>query len=124
MENFCLFAERQIEKGQNEPPYAYLIPEAQKDWPTALKLIEVIQKTALKFTGQLKPLKLMGLTIRLELMWFHCRSPTGLLSKICWKAKPTLCHRVRTQPSIFLMMKPAGHFLSRWGQGDGSHQQI
>ncbi|HOT69347.1 MAG TPA: M14 family metallopeptidase, partial [Candidatus Saccharicenans sp.] len=44
MENFCLFAERQIEKGQNEPPYAYLIPEAQKDWPTALKLIEVIQK--------------------------------------------------------------------------------
>jgi len=44
MENFCLFAERQIEKGLNEPPYAYLIPEAQKDWPTALKLVEVIQK--------------------------------------------------------------------------------
>ncbi|MDY0231668.1 MAG: M14 family metallopeptidase, partial [Candidatus Saccharicenans sp.] len=26
MENFCLFAERQIEKGLNEPPYAYLLP--------------------------------------------------------------------------------------------------
>lgn len=44
MENFCLFAERQIEKGLNEPPYAYLLPEDQKDLPTALKLAEVIQK--------------------------------------------------------------------------------
>ncbi|MGB9893415.1 MAG: M14 family zinc carboxypeptidase, partial [Candidatus Saccharicenans sp.] len=44
LENFCMFAERQIEKGLNEPPYAYLIPEDQKDLPAALKLIEVIQK--------------------------------------------------------------------------------
>ncbi|MBC7361416.1 MAG: peptidase M14 [Candidatus Aminicenantes bacterium] len=44
LENFCLFAERQINKGQTEPPFAYLIPQDQKDLPTALKLIEVIQK--------------------------------------------------------------------------------
>lgn len=44
MENFCLFAERQINKGLTEPPYAYLIPEDQKDLPTAIKLLEIIQK--------------------------------------------------------------------------------
>lgn len=44
LENFCLFAERQINKGLTEPPFAYLIPQDQKDLPTALKLIEVIQK--------------------------------------------------------------------------------
>jgi len=38
VENYCLFAERQINKGLNEPPYAYLIPEEQKDLPTTLKL--------------------------------------------------------------------------------------
>jgi len=44
LENFCLLAERQINKGLTEPPFAYLIPQDQKDLPTALKLIEVIQK--------------------------------------------------------------------------------
>jgi len=43
LENYCLFAERQINKGLTEPPYAYLVPEDQKDLPTALKLLEVIQ---------------------------------------------------------------------------------
>jgi len=44
LENFCSFAERQIKKGLTETPFAYLIPREQKDLPTALKLIEVIQK--------------------------------------------------------------------------------
>ncbi len=44
MLNFYDFARRQIEKGKNEPPYAFIIPLEQRDLPTTLKLIEVIQK--------------------------------------------------------------------------------
>jgi hypothetical protein len=44
MLNYYEFARRQIEKGKNEPPYAYLIPLEQRDIPTTLKLIDVIQK--------------------------------------------------------------------------------
>lgn len=44
LENYCLLAERQVHKGQNELPFAYLIPEDQNDLPTALKLLEVIQQ--------------------------------------------------------------------------------
>lgn len=44
MLNFYNFAKRQIEKGGKEPPYAFIIPLEQRDIPTTLKLIEVIQK--------------------------------------------------------------------------------
>ena len=59
--NFCLFAERQIQKCLNEPPYAYLIPENQKDLPTALKLIEVIQKNGAEVYRAEKSFKADGL---------------------------------------------------------------
>ncbi|MCP2598804.1 peptidase M14, partial [Candidatus Aminicenantes bacterium AC-335-L06] len=42
--NYYLFAKRQIEKGRSEPPFAYIVPLNQKDYPTALKLLEVLQK--------------------------------------------------------------------------------
>ncbi|MGQ9617811.1 MAG: M14 family metallopeptidase [Candidatus Aminicenantia bacterium] len=42
--NFYNFAKRQIEKGKNEPPYAFIIPIEQRDLPTTMKLIEVVQK--------------------------------------------------------------------------------
>ncbi|MDI6697542.1 MAG: M14 family metallopeptidase [Candidatus Saccharicenans sp.] len=60
MENFCLFAERQINKGFTEPPYAYLIPADQKDLPTALKLLEVIQKNGAEVHQAIKPFKADG----------------------------------------------------------------
>ncbi len=44
MLNYYNFAKRQVEKGRNEPPYAYIIPLEQRDVPTTLKLVEVIQK--------------------------------------------------------------------------------
>lgn len=40
--NYYLFGQRQIEKGKNEPPFAYLVPLDQRDYPTALKLIKVL----------------------------------------------------------------------------------
>jgi len=43
LSDFSLFAERQIEKGKLEPPFAYLIPLDQKDLPTAYKLLQVLQ---------------------------------------------------------------------------------
>ncbi len=61
LENYCLFAERQINKGLNEPPYAYLIPEEQKDLPTALKLLEVVQKNGAEVHRAEKPFKADGL---------------------------------------------------------------
>lgn len=61
MENFCLFAERQIEKGQKEPPFAYLIPEDQKDYPAALRLVEVIQKNGAEVYRAKKPFTSDGL---------------------------------------------------------------
>ncbi|MBC7364137.1 MAG: peptidase M14 [Candidatus Aminicenantes bacterium] len=61
MENFCLFAERQIEKGQKEPPFAYVIPEEQKDYPAALKLVEVIQKNGAEVYRARKPFTADGL---------------------------------------------------------------
>ncbi len=41
--NYALFAERQIEKGRNEPPSAYLVPLEQRDLPSAFKLVQVLQ---------------------------------------------------------------------------------
>ncbi|MGB9907083.1 MAG: M14 family zinc carboxypeptidase [Candidatus Saccharicenans sp.] len=61
LENYCLFAERQVQKGQNEPPYAYLIPEDQSDPPTALKLLEVIQKNGAEVHQAVKTFKAGGL---------------------------------------------------------------
>ncbi|MGB9836263.1 MAG: M14 family metallopeptidase [Candidatus Saccharicenans sp.] len=62
MANFCLFAERQIEKGQKEPPFAYLIPEDQKDYPAALKLVEVIQKNGAEVYRAKKAFSVDGLS--------------------------------------------------------------
>ncbi len=61
LENYCLFAERQVNKGLTEPPYAYLIPEEQKDLPTALKLLEVIQKNGAEVHQATRPFKADGL---------------------------------------------------------------
>ncbi len=61
LENYCLFAERQINKGLNEPPYAYLVPEEQKDLPTALKLLKVIQKNGAEVHQATRPFKADGL---------------------------------------------------------------
>jgi hypothetical protein len=61
LENYCLFAERQINKGLNEPPYAYLIPEEQRDLPTALKLVEVIQKNGAEVHQATRSFKADGL---------------------------------------------------------------
>lgn len=44
MLNYYDFSRRQVERGKNEPPFAYLIPLEQREIPTTLKLIEVIQK--------------------------------------------------------------------------------
>ncbi|NIM91010.1 MAG: peptidase M14 [Candidatus Aminicenantes bacterium] len=44
LSNFSLYAQRQIQKGKTEPPFAFLIPLAQKDLPTAHKLLQVLQK--------------------------------------------------------------------------------
>jgi len=42
LSNFSFFSQRQIKKGKNEPPFAYLVPLAQKDLPTAHKLLQVL----------------------------------------------------------------------------------
>ena len=42
LSNFRLFAERQIEKGKTEPPFAYLVPLDQRDLPTASKLLQIL----------------------------------------------------------------------------------
>ncbi|RKY89232.1 peptidase M14 family protein [candidate division KSB1 bacterium] len=46
LRNMYLKAIRNIERGKNEPPYAYLIPRKQNDYLTALKLLDI-----LKFAG-------------------------------------------------------------------------
>ncbi len=44
MLNYYNFAKRQVEMGKQEPPFAFVIPLTQRDLPTTLKLIKVIQK--------------------------------------------------------------------------------
>uniref|UniRef100_UPI004049E0E3 M14 family metallopeptidase n=1 Tax=Candidatus Saccharicenans sp. TaxID=2819258 RepID=UPI004049E0E3 len=61
LENYCLLAERQVNKGQTEPPYAYLIPEDQNDLPTALKLLEVIQQNGAEVQQAVRSFKVGGL---------------------------------------------------------------
>ncbi len=41
--NYYVFAKRQIEKGKSEPPFAYIVPLNQKDYPTAIKLLKVLE---------------------------------------------------------------------------------
>jgi len=43
LSNYIFYAQRQIEKGENEPPFAFLFPLNQKDLPTAYKLLQVLQ---------------------------------------------------------------------------------
>jgi hypothetical protein len=62
LENFCSFAERQINKGLIAPPFAYLIPRDQKDLPAALKLIEVIQKNGAEVYQAKNPFTADGLS--------------------------------------------------------------
>jgi len=42
--NYHLMNKKAIEKGKNEPPYAFLIPPEQWDYPTALKMIDVLME--------------------------------------------------------------------------------
>jgi len=42
LSTYSLLAQRQIEKGSSEPPYAYLFPLDQKDLPTAYKLLRIL----------------------------------------------------------------------------------
>ncbi len=43
LRNYLKIGREAIEKGETEPPFAYLIPEEQKDLPTALKMLEVLK---------------------------------------------------------------------------------
>jgi len=58
--NYYLFAKRQIEKGKTEPPFAYIVPLKQKDYPTALKLLRVLQLGGAEIYKALKPFKADG----------------------------------------------------------------
>ncbi|KPK91232.1 hypothetical protein AMJ80_07525 [bacterium SM23_31] len=43
LRNMVLKAKGNIERGLNEPPYAYIIPKNQHDFPTAVKLVRIFQ---------------------------------------------------------------------------------
>ncbi len=60
--NYYLFGKRQIEKGKSEPPFAYLIPLDQKDYPTALKLLEVLRWGGAKIYRAQSPFIADGVT--------------------------------------------------------------
>ncbi len=44
LSNYSLLAERQIEMGGAEPPYAYIVPKEQDDLPTAFEMFRVLQR--------------------------------------------------------------------------------
>ncbi len=43
LRNYLELAKGAVEKGKTEPPFAYLVPENQKDLPTALRMLEILQ---------------------------------------------------------------------------------
>jgi len=43
LRNYLKLGKDVIEKGKTEQPFAYLIPEEQKDFPTALKMLEILK---------------------------------------------------------------------------------
>ena len=55
LSNYALFARRQIEKGKNESPYAYVVPSKQNDLPTACKMLEILQKGGAEIFQAQKP---------------------------------------------------------------------
>ncbi|MBN1272810.1 MAG: peptidase M14 [Candidatus Aminicenantes bacterium] len=43
LKDFVLYGRRQAEKGQTEPPFAYLLPPDQKDLPTSYKMLQILR---------------------------------------------------------------------------------
>ena len=43
LQNYMKLAKEAIEKGKIEPPFAFIVPEKQKDLPTALKMLEILK---------------------------------------------------------------------------------
>lgn len=43
LSTFTLLAQRQIQKGMNEPPFAYVVPPDQKDLPTTIGMLQILQ---------------------------------------------------------------------------------
>lgn len=46
--NFYRMGLQAIEKGRNEPPRAFLIPREQRDWHTARKMLDILQRGGVK----------------------------------------------------------------------------
>jgi len=55
LSNYHLFAQRQIEKGKTEPPFAYIVPQTQRDVPTTFKLIQILQQGGIEIYQAQKP---------------------------------------------------------------------
>ncbi len=48
LKNFYKLSKRQIEKGEKEPPFAYIIPASQKDTATLKQLLEVLNRQGIR----------------------------------------------------------------------------
>jgi len=44
LENFARLARRQVELGRTTPPFAYIVPRRQDDFPTAIELLRVLAR--------------------------------------------------------------------------------
>ncbi|MBN2327044.1 MAG: peptidase M14 [Candidatus Omnitrophica bacterium] len=42
--NYLALGEKAVRLGNEEPPFAYLIPPKQRDWPTAVRLLQILRQ--------------------------------------------------------------------------------
>jgi hypothetical protein len=55
LRNMVAKAKGNVERGLNEPPYAYIVPKDQHDFPTAAKLVRIFQKNGIEIHTLQKP---------------------------------------------------------------------
>ncbi len=62
LRNMYVKAERAIRKGEEEPPYAYIVPPSQHDTLTALKLLRTLKDMGVEIHIATKPFRSCGAT--------------------------------------------------------------
>ncbi|MFC2141841.1 M14 metallopeptidase family protein [Acidobacteriota bacterium] len=81
LRNMIAKAQGNIERGETEPPYGYIIPKDQHDFPTAFRLVKIFQQNGVEVNVLNKPYQIGSQVFAQGSYVFSCAQPLRVFIK-------------------------------------------